>query len=75
MRRTARWWLSIVGLLAVGVILWLPGVPGARAAGEKATVVAAGILPATPLPLVDGGTLNLQSLKGQVVVIRFLASW
>jgi len=32
-------------------------------------------LPSTPLSLIDGGTLNLQSFKGSVVVIRFLASW
>lgn len=32
-------------------------------------------LPSTPLGLLEGGTLNLQSLKGRVVVIRFLASW
>ncbi len=36
---------------------------------------AATSLPSAPLSLVGGGTLNLQSLKGQVVVIRFLASW
>lgn len=32
-------------------------------------------LPSTPLSLVEGGSLDLKSLKGQVVVIRFLASW
>ena len=32
-------------------------------------------LPSTPLALLEGGTSNLQSLKGRVVVIRFLASW
>ena len=32
-------------------------------------------LPATLLSLLDGGTLNLQSLKGKVLVIRFLGSW
>lgn len=32
-------------------------------------------LPSTPLSLLAGGTLNLQSLKGSVAVIRFLASW
>ena len=32
-------------------------------------------LPSAPLPLLDGGTLNLQSLGGKVVVIRLLASW
>ena len=31
--------------------------------------------PATPLQLFDGGTLDLQTLEGQVVVVRFLASW
>ena len=28
-----------------------------------------------PLRLFDGGTLDLQTLKGQVVVVRFLGSW
>ncbi len=32
-------------------------------------------LPSAPLGLLEGGTLNLQSLKGRVVVRRFLASW
>lgn len=32
-------------------------------------------LPSTPLSLLDGGTLNLRSLEGKVVVIRLLASW
>lgn len=36
---------------------------------------AGGALPATPLALLDGGTLDFQTLKGQVVVILFLASW
>lgn len=36
---------------------------------------AAGALPATPLALLDGGTLDFQTLKGKVVVLRFLASW
>jgi hypothetical protein len=32
-------------------------------------------LPATPLPLFEGGSLNLQNFTGKVVGIRFLASW
>jgi hypothetical protein len=32
-------------------------------------------LPATPLPLFEGGSLHLQNFTGKVVVIRFLASW
>jgi hypothetical protein len=32
-------------------------------------------LPATPLRLFDGGTLDLRTLQGHVVVVRFLASW
>ncbi|HEX9870143.1 MAG TPA: hypothetical protein VGC99_16430 [Candidatus Tectomicrobia bacterium] len=32
-------------------------------------------LPATPLPLFEGSSLNLQNFTGKVVVIRFLASW
>jgi hypothetical protein len=36
---------------------------------------AAGALPAIPLRLFTGGTLDLQSLAGRVVVLRFAASW
>ncbi len=32
-------------------------------------------LPSTPLTLLDGSRLDLQSLQGNVVVLRFLASW
>jgi hypothetical protein len=61
-RRPGRPW--IFGGLAVVVALAALA-PAARAAAW----------PATPLPLLDGGTLDLRSLQGQVVVIRFLASW
>ncbi|HLC40895.1 MAG TPA: hypothetical protein VJO34_04630 [Methylomirabilota bacterium] len=40
-----------------------------------AVVASYAELPSTPLPLLEGGSLNLQEFKGQVVVIRFLASW
>ena len=40
-----------------------------------AAVHAEQALPSAPLPLLDGGSLNIQDLRGQVVVIRFLASW
>ena len=36
---------------------------------------AADALPPRPLTLFDGGTLELRSLAGRVVVIRFAASW
>jgi hypothetical protein len=58
-----------------------PGVGLLAAVAAAAALVAAGpaadaaAWPATPLPLLDGGTLDLRSLQGQVVVIRFLASW
>ncbi len=53
--------------LALGTLATLPprGPAGA----------AASALPATPLRLFDGGMLDLRSLAGNVVVIRFLASW
>ncbi len=60
-RRTVSLGLA-VGMLAT-LLPWGP----ARAAGS--------VLPPTPLPLFDGGTLDLRSLAGNVVVIRFLASW
>jgi hypothetical protein len=37
--------------------------------------LAAPALPSTPLALLDGGSLDLQGLQGNVVVLRFLASW
>ncbi len=40
-----------------------------------AAVHAAEALPPTPLTLFDGGTLQLRSLAGRVIVIRFAASW
>jgi hypothetical protein len=46
-----------------------------RAAVRDADRVGQDQLPSTPLPLFDGKTLDLQDLKDQVVVIRFLASW
>jgi hypothetical protein len=39
------------------------------------TASAQNPLPSATLPLLSGGSLSLQDLKGQVVVIRFLASW
>ena len=53
--------LGLLGLLAV------LGAAG-PAAGERALL-------STPLALFDGGALDLRTLQGQVVVIRFLASW
>jgi hypothetical protein len=53
--------LGLLGLLAV-----------LGAAGPAAGQLA---LPSTPLALFDGGALGLRTLQGQVVVIRFLASW
>ncbi|HEU5394601.1 MAG TPA: hypothetical protein VFV36_07330 [Candidatus Methylomirabilis sp.] len=55
------YWAGIAALLALGLL--------AAPAG------AGGALPTRPLALLDGGTLDFQSLKGKVVVIRFLASW
>jgi hypothetical protein len=51
----------VLGIL----LLWVAIIP----------TMAEQALPTTPLPLFGGGLLDPQSLKGQVVVIRFLASW
>ena len=40
-----------------------------------ASAHAADVLPPTPLTLFDGRTLQLRSLAGRVIVIRFAASW
>jgi hypothetical protein len=53
--------------LMAGTGLWL-GVFAATARASDA-------LPSTPLALFDGGTLQLRSLAGRVIVIRFAASW
>ncbi len=53
-----------LGLLGLLVVLGAAGPAGSAPA-----------LPSAPLPLFDGGTLDLRTLQGQVVVIRFLASW
>lgn len=57
------------GFLFCGLSILLTGVllGHCPAAGQS--------LPTASLPLFDGGTLDLQSLKGNVVVIRMLASW
>jgi hypothetical protein len=60
-RALARASLALVGLLVV--------LSPARAVSSGAA------LPQAPLPLLDGGTLDLGTLQGQVVVVRFLASW
>jgi hypothetical protein len=39
------------------------------------TLSSGAALPQATLPLLDGGTLDLGALHGQVVVVRFLASW
>ena len=41
----------------------------------SASALAATALPSTPLRLFDGRTVQLQSFGGQVIVIRFAASW
>jgi hypothetical protein len=56
---------SYLGWMLGILLLWVIILP----------TVAEQVLPATPLPLFEGGSLNLQSFKGKVVVIRFLASW
>jgi hypothetical protein len=53
--------LGLVGLLVV--------LSPARTVGSGAA------RPQVTFPLLDGGTLDLGALEGQVVVVRFLASW
>jgi hypothetical protein len=59
-------------LAMTGATLGLLGLLVAFGAGPVARAPA---LPSTPLSLFNGGTLDLRTLHGQVVVIRFLASW
>jgi hypothetical protein len=56
---------SYLGWMLGILLLWVIILP----------TMAEQVLPATPLPLFECGSLNLQSFKGKVVVIRFLASW
>ncbi len=53
--------------LMAGTALWLGVFAGTARASDA--------LPSTPLTLFDGGTLQLRSLAGRVIVIRFAASW
>jgi hypothetical protein len=55
--------------LALGLLALLAALGAADPAAGELT------LPSTPLALFDGGALDLRTLQGQVVVIRFLASW
>ena len=74
-REARRRWLARAGLCAA---LWpallagaaRPAPPPELRAPEKPTAMPGFVLPTTA-----GTTLDSKSLKGQVVVIRFWASW
>jgi hypothetical protein len=57
-------WHSVPGAAAE------PALPSSLSAPSKPAS-----MPAFDLPTVDGKTLRSQSLKGQVLVIRFWAAW
>lgn len=73
--RAVRWGAA----LGVAVVITIGAVFGSRL-GHDATLVNSPLVgrpaPAETLPNLDGtGTLSLASLRGQVVVVNFWASW
>ena len=64
--------------LGAGIALWhcpllaadLPPPPAGLRAPAKPTA-----MPAFELPTIAGATMRSESLKGQVVIVRFWASW
>lgn len=55
---------------SVGVAADMTGPPAGLSAPSKPT-----IMPAFELPTVAGSTLRSDSLRGQVVIVRYWASW
>jgi cytochrome c biogenesis protein CcmG/thiol:disulfide interchange protein DsbE len=74
-RRKVQWWqvVVLIGVLALlGLVAFQMGRTGPLAAGQVGTGERA---PDFSLQTFDGGTLTLASLRGQVVVVNFWASW
>lgn len=66
--RTRRFGWAIPLAFLVGIAILPPG-------KELAEAASAETAPAFTLRLLDGKVLSTKALRGQVVVLRFLASW
>ena len=73
-RVSRRRWLALVAAvgLAVQTAMTLAQAPPPPGLAPPAKPTA---MPAFELPTTEGGTLRSESLRGEVVVIRFWASW
>lgn len=60
-------WLMVAGLFVWRITPQLRAAVGGHAAGTEA--------PAVTLAMLDGGTLRLDELRGQVVLVNFWAAW
>jgi cytochrome c biogenesis protein CcmG/thiol:disulfide interchange protein DsbE len=61
--------LLLLGVVAIALVV------GLALARKNQTQPTAGPAPDFTLTTLDGGQINLASLKGRVVVVNFLASW
>ncbi|MFP3853066.1 MAG: TlpA disulfide reductase family protein [Anaerolineales bacterium] len=72
-----RWWsvTLLVALLGAGWIFWR-AVPAAETTGGKIPSPRQGFLaPAISLEQLEGGELDLASLRGKVVIVNYWATW
>jgi len=65
-----RWMPTVAALFALAVVGWLH-----TAAANSPAAAGAGPAPDFSLPARDGGELKLSSLRGQVVMLNFWATW
>ena len=57
------------------IALWCANAVGADLPSGLSAPPKATLMPAFELPTTDGNTLRSESLRGQVVVVRYWASW
>ena len=63
------WFFSIPVLLGIAVLGWALVCPGSVQGQEKRKA------PSFQLPRLDGGVVDLDNFKGQVILINFWATW
>ncbi len=70
--RPRRWWIILVWVVVFGILLVL----GLGLTRSKQGPVGVGeVVPDFTLTTFDGNKIDIQSLRGKVVVINFWASW